>query len=164
MAVTLDTSEVDEKLDNLLDALGQPGMRKLGKYTERSLGKSTFAAFATASDPETGRSWAWRKGNPSWAALDKSGGLKRALYTDLEVDKDSFLASVNVRDTRSGSSSYHAIAGVHFYGRKDQRQKIVGRGNSKGKGGPVPRRRFAGLSKPERIRIREAARKMIRRT
>ena len=164
MSVTADTSRVEEKLDNLLDALGKPGMRELGKYTEHALQKSSSSAFATATDPETGKGWAKRKGSPSWAPLDKSGGLKGALYTDLDLDRDSFLASVNVRDSHSGNRSYHAIAGVHYYGRKDQRQKIVGRGNKKGKGGPVPRRRFAGISKPERIRIREAARRMIRRT
>jgi phage gpG-like protein len=164
VGVTVDASEVEDRLDNLLDALGKPGMRELGRFTERAIQKSVNSSFSTRTDPETGAGWARRKGSPSWAPLQHTGGLKRSLYTELEVEKDGFYASVNVRDIRSGSSSYHAIAGVHYYGRKDQRQKIQGRGNKRGKGGPVPRRRFAGISKPERIRIREAARKLIRKT
>jgi phage gpG-like protein len=163
VGVTANTSAVDKKLDNLLNVLGRPGMKELGRRTERAIEKSTSATFATASDPY-GRPWARRKGKPSWRPLDKSGGLKGSLYTELEVRNKGFLVTVNVRDKASGNRSYHAIAGAQFYGRKDQRSKIVGRGSSTGKGGPMPARKFAGLNKGQRRGLREAVRRAIRRT
>lgn len=164
MGITVDTSAVDKMLDAQIDALSAPGMRELGKVAERALDRSTNQAFMTASNPETGGAWAQRKGNPSWRPLDKTGKLKGSLYTDLEVGRTGFYLSLNVRDSRSGNRSYHAIAGVHFFGRKDQRSKIIGRGNSIGKGGPMPARRFAGFSRNESRKLREAAQKAIRRT
>jgi phage gpG-like protein len=161
-----DTSEVDNKLDSMLDALTKKGMRELQVTAERQLRTNTGQGFRSGQDPSTGKPWPPRKGNPGHHALDNTGKLRRSIGADSQLygkRKTRMLLRSTVEDRRSGNRSYHAIAGAQFFGRRDQRQRMIGRGQSRGKGGPMPPRRFTGVSRRGRKRIAAKMQSMLRR-
>jgi phage gpG-like protein len=162
----VDTSDIDKKLDSMMSALSRPGMRQLQVVAEREMRADTARGFRGKKNPSSGRRWAPRKSDPGWPALRHTGGLRRAIGEDSQLygrTKSRMLLRATVEDDRSGNRSYHAIAGAQFFGRRDQRQKMIGRGKSRGKGGPMPSRRFAGVSKQSRKKIAAKMQSMLRR-
>lgn len=164
--VEADTSELDARLEGISDALTRDGMRKLARHATSELKRSTGQAFRTASDPAGGK-WARRAGNPSWSPLDRTGGLRSALEQSAQLygnEGQRMLLRATVKDKRSGNRSYHAIAGAQFFGRRDQREYMKGRGQSRGKGGPMPGRRFTGVSTRSRRKLAQRSLEIIRRS
>lgn len=170
MGVTVDTSALEHCLDGIEDALTRKGMRILAKEAERELRKGTAKGFRSGVEPSSGQRMYARKGTrgklPGWPLLRDSGGLRRSLDQDSQLygrkGQKMLLRSI-VKDSRSGNESYHAIAGAQFFGRRDQRKYMKGRGKSRGKGGPMPGRRFAGVSEDSRRRLARRAQEIIGR-
>lgn len=167
MGVKADISDLDSRLIGITDALSRKGMRKIQRVAERELRSGTVSAFRGSKDPNTGRNWLPRREAPGWPALRHTGGLRRALDEDSQLygaDGSRMLLRSVVKDSRSGNRSYHAIAGAQFYGRRDQREKMIGRGSSRGKGGPMPGRPFTGVSPAGRLKIRKRIEELVRRS
>ncbi len=168
MVVTVDTAGLDRKLEAMQDALTRKGMRVLQREAENMLRKEHARAFRGGVDPGTGRGLASRKGTrgkrPGHRMLRDSGGLRKSIGESSQLygrKGQRMLLRAEVSDSRSGNRSYHAIAGAIFFGRRDQRKRMIGRGKSKGKGGPMPPRRFSGMSKSSRRRLASRAAELL---
>ena len=145
-------------VNKLADAVSKPGLKRLGRLAKKQLEADTVAAFTSGRDPMTGRSWRRRKVAVPWRPLHKTGGLQQAIRADVEVYEDRLRVQSEVRDSRSGALSYHAIAGSLFFGRR--RQSDVR--SKKGKGGPMAARPFAGFSPAGTKRIQRKAAQLVK--
>jgi phage gpG-like protein len=162
--VKVDASDILKRLDKLNDAIGKQGMQQLGTTVRRLVKSESLASFSRHADPNSGRAWKPRKNPDKGSLMNRSGGLRRSIFAKYSIEADGVSIEAGVKDSRSGNRSYHAVAGVHHYGRKDQRQRIIGRGSGTGRGGPMPKRRFIGLSIGSRKKVVEEGQRLIRRT
>ena len=163
MGVKVEAMSALAKLGRVSDAVSKKGLQRLSSVGRRELRAGITRAFRSGTDAFTGRSMPKRKVEPGWPMLRRTGGLRRAISADSQVYPGKLLLRATVSDSRSGNRSYHAIAGAIFFGRRDQRKKMVGRGGSQGKGGPMSPRRYAGVNKSGRTKIAARLRELLRR-
>ena len=155
MTITVDAQGALARIGIVSNAMKRTGMRKLKPFAVKQLQLGIAAAFAGRKNPATGTPWAPRRSGGAWPMLNRTGGLKGALGATGQVYATSMRARVLVSDSRSGNSSYHAIAGALFYGRK----KVA----PSGRGGLMPARRFAGVSKAGTEYLKTQMSRLIRK-
>jgi phage gpG-like protein len=154
VGVTVDNSNVVAHLVKMKKGLGREGLRKVKPVAERAMREATAIAFRSGREPD-GDPMFPRRQNPGWPLLRHTGGLRGSIEADAQVYSTSMYLRSMVKDNRSGNRSYHAVAGAIFYGRRDQRQRMIGRGSSRGRGGPMPGRQFTGVTASGQRRIAE---------
>jgi len=159
--VTADVAGVQRRCDKLLGAYGPKGLRELSTEAADVLRRDTNAAFASQSDPETGRGWRPPRFPQTHSLLNRSGTLKslakqrpkvgdvRAWVKGLIPDGTKLVAYQRRSRTRRtvGRSigDYVGIGLLHHYGRRDRR---------------LSARRFMGITPGGRSRISSRARQI----
>ncbi len=163
MGVTVDASSALARIDRLTKAVGRDGLRQLEGTAAREMQRGIAQGFRSGINPQHRGQATSRRQSASWPPLRHSGGLRRASHASAQAYKSKLLIRATVEDSRSGNRSYHAVAGAILFGRRDQRKKMIGRGSSKGKGGPMPPRHFAGIGTAGKRAIEAKLLAIIRR-
>lgn len=163
-AIRVNTIEFAKMAKRINKALGGSTMRQVAKRAERRLLADSLMSFARRADPESGRGWARRRHPANNPLMIKSGGLIRSLFAAAIYKRNAVAIVGGTVDKRVGNRSYHAIGMVHFHGRGDQRGNLAGRRAGGGKGGPIPQRRFVGLTRQSRRLIANDFARALRRS
>lgn len=124
MTIRVDTSRLDRKLDKIEKGLRGQALRGVAEYATREMERATRAGFRGKYNPENFQPWTPRKGGQSWPALDRGGGLLRALGFTTKTLKYIAFAKTTMQDTPLPRPSkrvgtYLNLAFVHFWGTKN---------------------------------------------
>jgi len=170
MNITVDDSAAMNRLNKVLDAVGKPGMEKLGKGAVIHLNRDTQVAFLRKADPSSGKPWAPAKTKRPWSLLLKSGRLRGLLYGDYHAWQKGVASKVylkiRMRDYPVPRTAAHNYR-VWKMTRKQRRAFGIkaGRGITGyygiallhiygTKDRTVPRRKFVGISSTTRSTVK----------
>jgi len=136
-SVTVDTSEVDKRLEGIQKNLGPKGLKDIGNATVRLLDHDVRQSIEVGRSP-SGKLWETRKSNPGWAPLQHTGQLKNSIDPKYKNFGATLLVQGAIKPgTRSGGKRRHGeVAGVQQFGRP-----------SGSKFGRMPARQFMGLTR-----------------
>lgn len=121
MTVRVDTTQLDQKLNQVERGLGKVGLRDILESAGRELERVTRAAFRGKHDPATFQPWEPRKGGQPWPALEHEGELAKALgFSTKALRRIGFIKATiedkSVPRPTSAIRTYQNLAFLHFYG------------------------------------------------
>jgi hypothetical protein len=122
--VTVDTSEVDHRIANIIKELGHAGLKIVSDGITREMERVTRAAIASSRDPSDGDPWPTRKGGQSHPPLRKSGNLLDSLgfrskpLREVAFQKTTIMPQPIKHPTDAVRTTLN-LAFVHFFGAPD---------------------------------------------